>query len=253
MGDEARAVAARMVQVEPSRIIGTDDRQLVPDTRLWPNSAIVQITAYDANNLAWVCTGFFYAPHVVATAGHCLYNHDPNKGTLGWRRSVTVTPGLNGTTAPFPSCAARVLYSVTSWTLYGNNNSDYGAIRLDCGVGYQTGVLPIEEARSHDVADYSTKYLIGYSADKGGATQWIRTGIITGWNVFRIKYDIDTFGGDSGAPVYRVGGDCPTICVLAMNSWEYWYDDNYGVRMRAEMLRFFWNLTRPTYIPLVDT
>jgi glutamyl endopeptidase len=216
--DEAGSAAPRIVRVEPTRIIGKDDRQRVTDTRFLPYSAIVKISAYDASNVEWICTGFLYAPNAVVTAGHCIYNHDPNKGTLGWRRVVAVTPGLNGNATPFPTCYARSLYSVTNWTDYGNNNSDYGAIRLDCSVGYQTGVLTIEAARSQDVEDYSTKYMIGYSGDKGGATQWIRSGIITGWNVFRIKYNIDTVGGDSGAPVYCVGGDCPNICVLAINS-----------------------------------
>lgn len=248
---DAHAAAARIVQAEPARIIGADDRKLVPDTRFLPHSAIVKISGYDANNIEWICTGFFYAPHMVATAGHCIYNKDPEKGNLGWRQRVTVTPGLNGSAKPFPTCPARELYSISNWTVDGNPNSDYGAIRLACGVGHRTGVLPIEEARAQDVEDYQTKYLIGYSGDKGGTTQWFRSGIITGWSVFRIKYNLDTIGGDSGGPVYRMGGDCPSTCVMALNSWEYYYDDNYGVRFRARMLTFFWNLTRHTYIPII--
>lgn len=245
-----QAAAARTVQAEPARIIGGDDRQPITDTRNWPHSAIVQIIAYDANNAGWLCTGFFYAPHVVATAGHCIFNKDTRKGTIGWRKQVLITPGLNGTTKPFPTCVARTMYSVSNWMVDGNPNSDYGAIRLDCGVGHRTGVLPIEEARAQDVEDYQPKYLIGYSGDKAGTTQWFRSGVITGWNAFRIKYTIDTYGGDSGGPVYRIGGDCPRICVMAINSWEYYYDDNFGVRFRTGNLSFFWNLTRPLYIPM---
>jgi V8-like Glu-specific endopeptidase len=248
---DTQAAAARIVQAEPARIIGNDDRELITDTRFLPHSAIVQIIGYDANNLGWLCTGFFYAPHVVATAGHCIYNKNPQKGTIGWWQRVTVTPGLNGSAKPFPTCVARSLYSVPNWTVDGNPNSDYGAIRLDCGVGHRTGVLPIEEARTQDVGDYQPKYMVGYSGDKKGITQWFRSGVITGWNVFRIKYDIDMVGGDSGAPVYRMGGDCPSTCVMAINSWEYYYDDNYGVRFRARMLKFFWDLTRHTYIPII--
>lgn len=247
---DTQATAARSVQAEPARIIGNDDRQLITDTRFWPHSATVKISAYDSENVEWICTGFFYAPHMVATAGHCIYNKDPEDGTIGWQQRVTVTPGLNGSARPFPTCAAREMYSVPNWIVDGNPNSDYGAIRLDCGVGHRTGVLPIEEARAQDVQDYQPKYLVGYAGDKGGTTQWFRSGIITGWNVSRLKYTMDTIGGDSGGPVYRMGGDCPGICVMAINSWEYYYDDNYGVRFRARMLSFFWDLTRRTYIPM---
>jgi glutamyl endopeptidase len=83
------------------------------------------------------CTGWFYGPDFVATAGHCVYNSDYG----GWATSITIYPGRNGTAAPYGSTTAAGLYSVSRWTDGEDSNHDYGAIWTNAALGNTTGWL----------------------------------------------------------------------------------------------------------------
>src|SRR5215212_9133108 len=85
-------------------IIGTNDLKPIPNTTAPPYSAVVEITIpgtdFDGVPLGR-CTGWMYAPDMVATAGHCIYNKAAVTG--GWFDfgGMTVWPGINGSTKPF--------------------------------------------------------------------------------------------------------------------------------------------------------
>lgn len=190
-----------------------DGRERIVETDEYPYRAIasLEITARDGSR--YVGTGWFVSPHTLITAGHCVYVHDAlNPAANGWVRSVTVIPGRNGTgpgSRPFGSVVATRFRSVAGWVNQGDPESDYAAIILPPGSapnGGQVGTFEIAaysdaELRALDLS------LAGYPADKQGSetqTMWFdvkKTKRVTARQIF---YDVDTYGGQSGAPVYVV-------------------------------------------------
>ena len=80
-----------------------------------------------------------------------------------------------------------------------NNNYDYGVISLpgdsNEGFGWST-IIPDKELQGRLVS------ICGYPGDKPAGTMWITGGEITKVNPKTLSYMIDTFGGQSGSPVY---------------------------------------------------
>ncbi len=113
-------------------IIGVDTRMRVADTRPFPARATALIT-FDGGG--W-CTGWFYRPNVVATAGQCVHTGG-SKGV--WRRNVRVWPGYDAGAAPYGSYPAKWTAAVLGWTRDANERYDYGVIKLYSNVGNTVG------------------------------------------------------------------------------------------------------------------
>lgn len=112
-------------------VIGIDERVLVNPTTSFPERAVALITFNGGR-----CTGWLYGKDIVAAAGHCV--HDGGSGG-SWKTNVVVYPGRNGSYSPYGSCSAKQLHSVQGWTVDGNQEYDYGAIKLNCSIGDTTG------------------------------------------------------------------------------------------------------------------
>lgn len=183
------------------RIIGTDDRVLIRDTRPIPWKNICQLTIQAKNGRRYLGTGWLVSPRTLITAGHNLFLH--NAG--GWAQSITVTPGMNGTSTPFGSCQATDLRSVSGWVNSRTEDSDYGAIILprDCRInmGNPQAYFQLAEATA-DLVRGMYLNISGYPGDKGGRTQWFHARPVGRLTNRRIYYDIDTMGGHSGSPVF---------------------------------------------------
>ncbi len=180
-------------------IIGTDDRVRINTTTVFPWRAIcaLRITAKDGTR--WIGTGWLVSPRTVITAGHCVYMHDHG----GWARNIEVIPGMNDAARPYGSGSSNNLRSVQGWTQSKNRDFDYGAIILppNSRLGDRTGYFGYS-VRNDAFLLSSTLNLSGYPGDKGGNQQWYmarRPRLVSSRVIY---YDIDTMGGQSGAPVW---------------------------------------------------
>lgn len=191
-------------------VIGSDSRVRVNPTTTFPARAIAMITSSGG-----ACTGWFYGPDIVATAGHCVHEG----GLFGdWYSNVRVYPGRNGSSSPYGYCRARKLYSVHGWTTFDDEDYDYGAIKLDCTVGNTTGWFGFSWQSASLKGLQAT--VAGYPADKTRypATQWRSTGSIAVSEGTQIFYLHDTYNGQSGGPVYQTNRPSCGNCVIGIHN-----------------------------------
>ncbi len=195
-------------------IIGADNRVRVFATTSYPWRAICSLRITAQDNSRWIGTGWLVAPRTVITAGHCVFMHDHG----GWAKNIEVIPGLNDAARPYSAGQSANLRSVMGWTNSKNRDYDYGAIILPANFrpGDVTGYFGFG-VKTDPYLMSSVLNLSGYPGDKGGNQQWfmaLRPKSVSGRV---IKYDIDTFGGQSGAPVWVKVGSVRTCVGIHTN------------------------------------
>lgn len=182
-------------------VIGPDGRGQVTSTATYPSRAIAYLLVTWANNSQGSCTGWFIGPRTVVTAGHCVWNTAAG-AAHGWAKSISVYPGRRGAVLPYGSTTAHQLFSVTGWTTSGNPSYDYGAIEVNSPKGNTVGWFGFRwQAANAFPGTYTVR---GYPGDKPTATMWSMSGAITNANTYRLWYQMDTFGGQSGSPLYHI-------------------------------------------------
>ena len=194
------SVAPFVQSAHPETVIGADGRTQVTATTTYPNRAIAYLYVTWANNTAGSCTGWFINARTVVTAGHCVYN--TAAGTAhGWAKSIRIYPGRNGASIPYGYTTGHRFFSVTGWTNSGYTANDYGAIQTNAPMGTTVGWFGYAWQSSNTFPNAHT--VRGYPGDKPSATLWTMNGLITAVNASRLWYSIDTYGGQSGSPLYK--------------------------------------------------
>jgi len=182
----------------PESVCGRDDRVRVSPATGIPWRWISQLIITMPNGAGFRGTGWFIGPRCVMTAGHCVYS----KANGGWARRIEVIPGMDGASRPYGSAVGTSFRSVTGWTNNTDPNFDYGCIILPTPLGNTTGYFGFAS-----LSDSSLQNLLinnsGYAGDKPFGTQWFNAGRITTVGPRKIYYMVDTFGGQSGSPVWR--------------------------------------------------
>ncbi|MEJ7806192.1 MAG: hypothetical protein WKG03_09780 [Telluria sp.] len=179
-------------------IIGIDNRRLFTNTTAEPMRRICELRIRLPNGQTVRGTGFLIGARALATAGHCVYMH----AFGGWARRVEVIPGANGKVRPYGSAISTSFRSVRGWVDGKKPECDYGCIVLPTGAfgGRNLGKFGFRPFDSRELLA-RTVYLKGYPGDKPSQL----------WGMYRrvktvtaktLIYDIDTVGGQSGAPVY---------------------------------------------------
>ncbi|HEX5596141.1 MAG TPA: hypothetical protein VFX61_09035 [Micromonosporaceae bacterium] len=205
-------------------IIGPDERYRINPTTSFPYRAVALVTFNGGR-----CTGWFYGPDVVGTAGHCL--HSGGSGG-SWSTNVVVYPGYNGSAgAPYGSCTAKSLHSVAGWTVNGNHEYDYGTIKLNCTLGNTVGWFGYWwQAAS---LNGEVTRVCGYSGDKP-LEQWCgdhdngAIATVVNSTAEKVYYRNDTVGGVSGAAVFQNRAGCG-FCSMAFHG--YGGNPNSGKRI----------------------
>ena len=169
-----------------------------------------------------------YAANMVATAAHCVY--DPAKVSGGYFRvsGMKVWPGINGSTAtaPFGSCGVTASH-VASAYIGGDWRFDYAALKLNCSVGSQTGLLNYGLTPT---VGYSTR-VVGYPSDKAYDTQWYADDQVRTYDSYLVYYANDTVERESGAPVMEWTGTAWNV--VAIHSRGYNASYNTGPRITS--------------------
>lgn len=184
----------------PNSVIGADGRTRVLDTTVFPYSAIVQLEV-DFRFGSALCSGWMIGPDTVATAAHCL--HYPGLG--GWAQSITAYPGRDGALAPFGGVAALNWNVRQKWIDTQGPGHDYGVIQLADPIGNTVGYFGYQYNTKNQFYVGKPVTVSGYPGDKNGdeaGTQWMMDGQIDKAHKRRLFYSIDTYGGQSGSPLY---------------------------------------------------
>lgn len=180
-------------------VCGTDGRKRITTTTRFPFKAIALLRITFPNGQQVRGTGWFIGPKTLMTSGHCVYSH--NAG--GWAKKVEVIPAINGNTRPYGSQFSYSYCSVKGWTKNRNSDYDYAAIFLpNAQLSKQTGWFGFANYSASTLRSLTVNNS-GYPADKPFGTQHYNAGRITRVNDRKIEYMLDTYGGQSGSPVWR--------------------------------------------------
>jgi glutamyl endopeptidase len=183
-------------------VIGIDERVRILDTDLAPWRMICALRMRGPSGAGAIGTGWLVGPRTLITAGHCVFS---NHFFGGWASTIEVIPGLNGRgtdARPFGSVRSTEFSSVDLWTEQEDADFDIGCIHLTQDIGHELGwfaigALPPEELESYQVN------ISGYPGDRGsGYEQYHNRNRVLRVSDRRVFYEVDTFGGQSGAPVW---------------------------------------------------
>jgi len=179
-------------------VIDDDDRTVVPDPLELPWRHICALRIVSQSGKEYVGTGWFIGPKTLMTAGHCVYLHDDG----GWPRSIKVVPALNGSVEPYGEGVATRFQATEGWTKKQDTNYDYGAILLDQPLGRDAGWFSFAVLDDGDL-EKNDANIAGYPYDLDHATrQYFHARRISSLSPQKLFYDIDTFGGQSGSPIW---------------------------------------------------
>ncbi|REJ76611.1 MAG: hypothetical protein DWQ30_17895, partial [Acidobacteria bacterium] len=172
-------------------------------------------------NFFYNCSGFVFGEFQVVTAGHCIYNHDPNDdgstADAAWADEVWIypaqgdvaLPAWNGGLAhssdqPYGPSKMVFMRSYTGWTVSQNLDYDFGSITLDRRIGTYTGWMGMEAtvASALNFSGYPTETPY---VPSGTPLQYFGfdSGNVNGSTSFRIGLDAFIYGGHSGGPSWR--------------------------------------------------
>ena len=180
-------------------IIGRDDRVRIQSTTKTPWKRFCALRITFPSGRTFRGTGSLIGSRAVLTAGHCVFM----RAEGGWARSIEVIPAMDGATRPYGSATSSNLRSVVGWTTSQKPEYDYGCIILPQGSfgGRNLGRFGFA-ALDPAALLAQPMVLAGYPGDKPFAELWGMSRKIKRVTPRTLIYDIDTVGGQSGAPVY---------------------------------------------------
>lgn len=214
-------------------VIGNDDRVKVSNSLLSSNPwrQICALGIRSQTGQRYVGTGWFIGAKTLATAGHCVYLQDDG----GWAASIDVIPAKFGSSAPFGTLRATRFAAVDGWTVHSQRDFDYGVIHLESeSAGQQTGNFEVR-AFSGDLLNHVSAKISGYPADREQAQfQYFHERPIQRVTTTRLFYDIDTFGGQSGSPIWEDTAEHGVVAIGIHTTGGV--SSNSGTRINADVI-----------------
>jgi len=183
-------------------VIDRDERVRVLDTDLAPWRMICALRMSGPSGSGSIGTGWLVGPRTVVTAGHCVFS---NYFFGGWASTIEVIPGLNGLgtdARPYDSVSSTRFSSIDQWVNSENADFDIGCIHLDEEIGTNLGWFGIGALTPDELESYLVN-ISGYPGDRGnGNEQYYSRNRVLRVSERRVFYEVDTYGGQSGAPVW---------------------------------------------------
>lgn len=178
----------------PEAVIGSDDRIEVRQGNELPFRWLCRLVIQAANGTLWSGTGWLVGQHLVMTAGHCVYMQ--NQG--GWAHRIQVFL-FNEDGELGQPIEAENAASVAGWVQGADPEQDYAVISLpkDSPAPGWFGFGSFEDKSLARVIGNIT----GFPVDKPVGSLWGHARRISEVRQNVLIYDIDTYGGMSGAPV----------------------------------------------------
>lgn len=211
-----------------SYVFSTDDRELVQSTTSYPWRTICKLYITAADSQKFIGSGAIIDDFHVLTCGHCVYIHDHG----GWVDSIEVVPAMYGDYWPFGSSFATYMRTYVGWADYEMPEYDMAVLNLDKSIGSITGWM------GRRTEDYSSSIYTGvlntagYPGDLYYGEYMYRTSDYGDRaDVYNHWYWLDTYGGQSGSPVWTYDGT--NRYILTVNAYEYinGADANFGTRL----------------------
>jgi len=225
----AGAFGTAMLEV----VFGDDDRQIVTNIMESPWRKITALRILASDGRSFAGTGWFISPTVLITAGHCVYM--PKAG--GWAQKIEVIPALNGSKKPFGSTTATRFDTNEEWIRKGNTLYDYGAIFLEKAISDKIGSFDFGAAPDSYFSDFEVS-ISGYPTDRSdGSQQYYHTRKVASAFPQQIFYEIDTFGGQSGGPIW-ISPDNNTRIAIGIHTNGN-ISSNWGTRITPELFQNF--------------
>jgi glutamyl endopeptidase len=215
----------------PDSVIGTDERVKESAPLAYPWRSIVYLSTNQGQ-----CTGFMLSRDVVVTAGHCVYEG-------GWVTSYRAVPGKNGTSEPYGSCSGGIadVWTTYNWISTGSPDYDYGLVKLTCDIGNSVGWFGWWYNTGENLTNQFF-FVEGYPGDKPFATMWWDGDPISSQTASRLSYQIDTFNGQSGSPIYHYNSTSPGLCggwcVTGIHTSGAVNNQNGGTRFNPDVMSF---------------
>jgi V8-like Glu-specific endopeptidase len=214
-------------------VLGTDDRVRVTKEHMAANPwrQICALRIVSQTDRTFVGTGWFIAPGVLATAGHCVFLQDEG----GWAKSIRVIPAKHGAEEPFGSMTSAEFASVDGWVEKRQRDFDYGVIFLnDRSIGDQLGNFAVSVLDPADLRGTDAQ-ISGYPADRDNAAfQYFHARPLVDVTDTRLIYDIDTFGGQSGSPIWQETGETGLVAVGIHTTGNV--SSNSGTRISGDVM-----------------
>lgn len=176
-------------------IVFEDDRQEIQNKNIDPYTWVCQLDIEDARGGEWSGTGWFAAPGLIITAGHCVYLH--NRG--GWARNILITVNENNTKST-QTMRGVDFHTVDGWINGADESYDYGAITVRRENGREQGYFGYSVLDDADLTGELVN-VAGYPTDKPKGTLWGSVKILQNNTQETLIYDLDTYFGMSGSPV----------------------------------------------------
>ncbi|MCG8604231.1 trypsin-like serine protease [bacterium] len=184
----------RVLEQSQESICGTDQRIKVTATTAMPYKAICKIYMKAANGRNFIGTGWLTHANKLYTAGHCVYD----EGEGGWMESIIVVPAMSGSNDPYGRYTASAALATNGWINDQSQRYDMGAIKLSSNVSHSDFILPT-------LSDSNSCTVCGYPGDRDTGIFQYRMNDSVRASGGRHFYQIDTFGGQSGAPLLSNG------------------------------------------------
>ena len=179
-------------------VIGQDERTRIVETDLLPWRMICALRLIGTTGSA-IGTGWLAGPRTIVTAGHCVH-HLPFFG--GWVQRIEVSAGRDDDRFPFGTVTATRFSALDKWVESADPDFDIGCIHLDEPLGDKTGFFSFATMSPEELTTHFVN-ISGYPADRGnGEQQFFHFNRVLSVGPRRVFYDVDTFGGQSGAPVW---------------------------------------------------
>jgi glutamyl endopeptidase len=204
------AKAAQTVSPAAAALMAAFERINRPRILDYPWRCICWLNSYMRDGSKLLGTGWLAGPRTVITAGHCVYNRNPEH-PLGFATRIFVVPACNGESdEPFNGQWSQSFDASRGWLegFADPDPYDFGVVVLPnaLDVGYfGFGPLPDDELAN------LTVNVSGYPYDPGNkpdGTQWWEQHTLSGVGPYNLYYaDIPTQAGQSGSPVWFKQGE----------------------------------------------